>query len=261
MIPPEELTRIFAPLRSLLNELSVQNIRNTVAAAGWDITRITAKSEARTGTGSRAEVMPAVDALFGQMAPAHQERALRLLAEQLVAHDEEKVTRLLARHGYQFVDGSFVPVELLDAREARFLPASASATLARATARLVEGDESGAITLACGAVDLTTGKVYAKLNLGNPGGVAFAAKVNTALQKLQVFDRMKRDLRQLGMSEEDAAEAIEHLRAATNRAAQALQLLRRTMGDVHGPKPTLRRSAYDAIKYASAICGLFEGEA
>jgi len=260
MIPADELPRIYAPLRSLLNGLSVQNIRNTAAAAGWDVTRIPAKSEARSGSGSRAEVMPVVDALFGEMAPAHQERALCLLAGELIAHDKERVTRLLAKHGYQFVDGSFVPVEMLDAREARYLPASASAVLARATARLVEGDESGAITLACGAVDLTTADVYARLKLGDPAGTAFAAKVNTALQKLSVFEKMEQEFRRLGMSDKDAADAVEHLRVATNRAAQALQVLRRTMGDVHGPKPALSHTAYDAIKHAAAICGLFESE-
>jgi hypothetical protein len=87
-----------------------------------------------------------------------------------------------------------------------------------------------------------------------------SAKVNIALQKVGVFDKMKQDFEQLGMSEEDAAKAVEHLRTATNRAAQALQILRRTIGDVRGPKPALRHSAYDAIKYASAICGLCEAE-
>src|SRR5262249_24053155 len=143
-----------------------------------------ATSEARGGAGSRAEVMPAVDRLFREMSADKQEQALCLLAEQLVAEDQG-VTQLLARHGYQFVDNSFVPVAMLDAREACFLPASASAILARATARLVEGDESGAITLACGAVDQTTGSVYAELGLGDPGRVAFAAKVNTALKHLR----------------------------------------------------------------------------
>ena len=57
--PTRDRTRLYAALRSELNNLSVQNIRNTVAAAGFDVSQITAKAEARSGLGSRAEVMPA----------------------------------------------------------------------------------------------------------------------------------------------------------------------------------------------------------
>jgi hypothetical protein len=53
----EEMNRLYSILRSELYGLSVQNIRNTVAAAGFDVTRIPATSEARTGLGSRSEVM------------------------------------------------------------------------------------------------------------------------------------------------------------------------------------------------------------
>jgi hypothetical protein len=51
----DEITRIYGALRSELNNLSIPDIRNTVAAAGIDVTRIPSKSEARGGLGSRAE--------------------------------------------------------------------------------------------------------------------------------------------------------------------------------------------------------------
>ena len=46
----EDMTRLYAALRSELNNLSVQNIRNTVAVAGFDVSQITAKAEARSGS-------------------------------------------------------------------------------------------------------------------------------------------------------------------------------------------------------------------
>jgi hypothetical protein len=259
----EEITRLYGALRSELNSLPVQAIRNTVAAAGFDVSKITAEAEARSGLGSRAEVMPAVDKLFGKMQRPAQEVALRILAERLIGKSEawaKSVQEILGRHGYQFVAGSFVPVDLLDMREARFLPASASAELARATARLMDGDDSGAITSACGAVDLVTQQVYEKQGMGDPGKVAFQAKVNTALKQLHVFEDMKRDFQLLGMKPDDASSIIDDLRQAANHAAQALQILRLAMGDTHGSKPALRSAAYDAIKWASAICGLLEGK-
>ena len=100
-ISREDKKRLYAALRSELNNLSVQNIRNTVAAAGFDVSEITAKDEARSGIGSRAEVMPAVDRLFGQMSESAQETALRILAERLTEHDPDLRTStqdILGRH-------------------------------------------------------------------------------------------------------------------------------------------------------------------
>lgn len=256
------MTRLYGALRSELNKLSVQDIRNTAAAAGIDVSRITANAEARTGVGSRAEVMPAIDRLFAELCADAKEAGLRILAERLVAKGSEleaSVQAILGRHGFQFIAGVFVPVGLLDTRESGFLPPTAASEIARATARLTDGDESGAITAACGAVDLVTQALYRAHGLGDPAQVSFQAKVNTVLKKLNVFDEMQREFVALGIAHSDAAELVDHVRSATNHAAHALQILRRTMGDVHGSRPTLRRTAYDAVKWASAICGLLEG--
>ena len=95
----EDMTRLYAALRSELNNLSVQNIRNTVAAAGFDVSQITAQAEARSGLGSRAEVMPIVDRLFGQMSETVQEKALCILAERLIEHNSEIADPTLHRAG------------------------------------------------------------------------------------------------------------------------------------------------------------------
>lgn len=259
----EDINRLYGALRSELYNLSVQKIRNTAAAAGFDVTRITAESEARSGLGSRAEVMPVIDRLFGEMSPDAKQTTLCILAERLVERSPElaeSVQEILGKHGYQFLDGVFVPVDLLDARESQFLPPSSASEIARATARLTDGDYSGAITSACGAIDLATQDIYQKRSLGDPGKVSFSAKVNTALDRLGVFKEMETEFTQLGMSATDASDIVENTRKATNHAAQALQTLRWSMGDTHGSRPALRKTAYDAIKWAMAICGLLEGK-
>ena len=144
----------------------------------------------------------------------------------------------------------------LDAREARFLPRSAANELGRATSRLIDGDYSGAITSACGAVDLATQAIYANHGLGNPGTASFQTKVNTALKRLDVFEEMTTEFVNVGMDSEDASAVVDHLKKASNHAAHALQVLRHAMGDTHGSKPALRQTAYDAVKWSSAICGL-----
>ena len=144
-----EIRRLYGALRSELNHLSVQNIRNTVAAAGIDVTRIPSTSEARSGLGSRAEVMPTIDKLFGELYRDAQETVLCIIAERLIGKSlqlAESVQTILGKHGYQFIDGSFVPISVLDERESKFLPTSSATEIARATSRLVEGDYSGAIT-------------------------------------------------------------------------------------------------------------------
>ena len=254
-LTPEELNRLYGALSSELNNLSIPKIINTAGAAGIDVTRVSSKV-------SRAHVMPDIHRLFGEKTEDEKLRTLTILAERLIGENlplPEDVQKTLGKHGYQFIDGAFVPIGILDEREKIFLPTNSASEIARATSRLIEGDESGAITAACGAVDLATQEIYKSLNLGDPGNVAFQAKVNTALQKLKVFETMKSDFMGVGIPESDASAISDHIKQATNQAAQALQILRRTMGDVHGSKPTLQKTAYDSIKWASAICGLFEG--
>ncbi len=256
----EEITRLWGALRSELNRLSVQNIRNTAAAAGIDVTQVPATSEARTGLGSRAEVMPAIDRLFGAMSRQGRITALRVLAERLTDNEQSgSVQEILGKHGFQFIAGSFVPVGLLDTREAQYLPASSASELAKATKRLVDGDYTGAITAACGAVDTETQRIYRDHPELGPAPISFSAKVNTVLRYLGAYDDMKSEFEEIGMTAKDATDAVAEIQKTTNHAAQALQVLRRCMGDVHGSKPALRQSAYDTIKWASAICGLLVG--
>ena len=260
-LTPDEMTRLYGALRSELNKLSVQNIRNTVAAAGFDVSKIPSRSEMRTGLGSRAEVMPAIDRLFAELDDKAKETALCIIAERLIGANQElaeSVQEILGKHGYQFIGGSFVPVDTLDQREFSFLPTNSATELARATSRLVNGDYSGAITSACGAVDILMQDIYRNLGLGDPGRVSFQAKVNTAADRLQIFQKMKKQFSELGLSEGDSSNLVVQIEKATNHAAHALQILRRAMGDTHGSRPALRQTAYDAIKWASAICSLFE---
>jgi len=257
----DEIKRLYGALRSELNKLSVQDIRNTVAAAGVDVTKIPSKSEARSGLGSRAEVMPAIDELFGELCKDAQETALCIIAERLIGENPqlaESVQTILGKHGYQFIDGSFVPTGILDERESKFLPASSVAEIAKATSRLIDGDYSGAVTSACGAVDIVMQQIYKEHTLGEPGRASFQAKVNTAAKELGVFEAMDREFREAGMSEKDVLELVKEMKSATNHTAQALQVLRRAMGDTHGSKPAFRHTAYDTIKWASAICSLFD---
>jgi hypothetical protein len=147
----------------------------------------------------------------------------------------------------------------MDDREKPFIPVSSQELLSTAIERLADGDENGASTAACGAVDTATIEIYQKEGWGQPPD-SFQAKINTVFSRLKIYDEMLDDLKQLGLKPDDAGKIVEELHEATKRAANALQIIRRSLGDVHGKKPTYTRLTYDTIKWASAICGLLEGK-
>jgi hypothetical protein len=245
----EQVCRLFGVVLAELHSLSLTKARTVVAAAG--IVGVNAPQQYWD------PFLAGVERAFYRLEPEARLVALRVLASRF--SESENVKSLFAQHGYQYVDGVFVPAALIDEREARYLPRLSAYELSKAMKRLVDGDETGAVTAACGAVDSLMQHLYAAHNLGDPSKVAFAAKVGTAASRLNIFEDMKDELIALSIKGDIATEIVTDMRKATNYAAQMLQSLRKAMGDVHGSKPALRRSAYDAIKWASAICALFEG--
>jgi len=250
---PAQVTSLGQALLSEVFKKSIPSIRSTVAAAGIDASRIPSKSEERGGSGSRAEIVPVIQRLFGALSLEQQTTALPILAQRTLPDSEQ----LMGQHGFEFRDGAFVPVGLLDDREAPYLPRRSRMEISSAFDRLVRGDESGAITKACGAVESLVRALYEK-NGWNDMPDSFQAKVNTVMKRLRVFEKMRTELSQIEMRTDDIARIVEEMQKTTNHAAQALQVIRRAMGDVHGTKPALTRTAYDSIKWASAICGLLE---
>lgn len=243
-----DLNRLFGVLlASLHGGMSLTNARIAVAKAG--IVGV------NTGGQYWDPFLRAVDLEYHQLDQRQKEQTLRALADQFA---DDRVREDMAKLGYDFVGGAFVPVEQYDRREPEFVPPSSASELAKAMKRLSEGDDSGAITAACGAVDVLTGSIYIRDGLGDLGKTSFAAKVGTVACRLNVFGELRTDLIGLGVSEADAAKITEEWQKATNHAATMLQTLRSKMGDVHGTKSALRRAAYDAVKWASAICGLLD---
>jgi hypothetical protein len=251
----DEITRLGNVVLGKLMTLPIGAKIVLAAQAGIDVSRVPSVQK-------NAVVNPAIASAFGELDLEGKRRALPILAEGITSERPEEgraLTKLLQRHGYQYLDGEFVPVGLLDEREARYLPATATSELTKAITRLTANDESGAITAACGAVDATTTALYEKHALGE-SSASFQAKVNTALNRLGIFEKLESQLKEISIKQNDAKKIREEIHQAAKHATEALQVIRRTLGDVHGSKPAYKKIAYDTIKWASAICGLFEGE-
>jgi hypothetical protein len=250
-----DVSRLGYAVLGKLMELPIRARIVLAAKAGLDVSRVPSAQNS-------AVVNPAIANAFGELDLESKRRALPILAEGITSEKPEErdaLTRLLQQHGYQYLDGKFVPVRLLDEREARHLPPTAASELTNAITRLTDNQPSAAITAACGALDATTSALYEKHAWGEPPA-SFQAKVNTALSRLGIFEKLERQLKDVPIKPEDAQKIREEMHEATKHATEALQVIRRTLGDVHGTKPAYKKIAYDTIKWASAICALFEGE-
>ena len=126
--------------------------------------------------------------------------------------------------------------------------------------RLRDGDLSGALSSACGAVDAVTTRIYHDKALGDPGKASFQEKVSKSFKATGIIPKLEADLAGLGWNEAEIKIFRENLVGSLNQAAYVMQTLRSKMADVHGTKPALEPIVFDSIKWASLIVRLLKGE-
>lgn len=252
----DEINTIGNTLIGMIQKFGVREKTVIAGKAGMEIGPVPASQQ-------NMFVDSSIRSEFAKMDEKKKLSILPILAEQILANsstaENEELVQLLGHHGYQYIDGTFVPVGLLDERESQYLPTTSASDLSKAISRLADGDESAAITSACGAVDLATSTAYDKYNLGGLPN-SFQARVNTVMSRLQIFEEIEQELVGLQIKPADAAAISKEMRETIKHAANALEVIRRTQSDAHGTKPAYRRIAYDVVKWASSICGLLEGK-
>lgn len=151
------------------------------------------------------------------------------------------------------------PIPEVDRNDLSGLSASAMSEISKAHGRLNQGDESGAISSACGAVDLSTDAILRRHRVSNPRDLSFAARVRESTKVGGAFDSLERDLAALQMNPDDLKFVRDNLVRAISASAEVLGRLRSSMGDVHGSKPALKPIVRTCIKLASAVSGLLDG--
>lgn len=210
-----------------------------------------------------ATLMQGLDPQFQRFSPDEKLKTVRVLASQLMDENaterRDRVARLLRDHGFQYVGGSFVPIEFFDQREARYLPESALSEISTALARLVDDDRDGALAAACGAVETATADVYRMKSLGEPASEdSFQKKAMTAISACGKLSDLEAELVSLGWAPKDADLLRKSLIGMLNQAAFVMQSLRSRMSDVHGAKPALESVVFDALKLASIMTSLMK---
>jgi hypothetical protein len=178
--------------------------------------------------------MQSVDAQFAKFSFADQLRTLRMLADRLLdqTYPEDapaRVKALLLAHGFQFIEGNFVPVGRFDERELRFLPETAAGQISTALDRLVSGDLDGALAAASGTVETAAAAVASTRDADS-----FQQKVKVAIDAVGRLGALQNQLVSLGWKPERPSMLRNNLRGTLNQAAVVMQVLRSDMSDVHG---------------------------
>jgi hypothetical protein len=197
-----------------------------------------------------------IDSQFRAMEPSAQARFLRISTEEILRRRpdlEPSLRYCLERLGWTLYESRIVQVGVLDISELPELSGEAHEDLLKAATRLRDGDLSGALAAACGAVDAVTMKIYTQKSLGDPGDASFQEKVNRAFRAQTTFTLLEQELAELGWDQNDISMFKHNLAGALNQGAFVMQKLRSEMSDVHGTKPLLKPLVFDSIKWAALI--------
>ena len=251
------LNQAWNALRVVLREtFSFYDIKDIVALAGVDATRL-ARLEQRAGGGaSKGQLITALDGEIGKFSAEQKSLVLSRIAGEIIerAPDQNQLLQgYLERLGWQFVDGSLIQIELFDVTELAELPDASKTDLVKAATRLGTGDLDGALAAACAAVDSATNAVYLEHSLGSPSNDSFQARCANSLRAKDTIADLARELIGLGWSEPDALKVAKNLQGALTQGAYVMQSIRSKMSDVHGSKPVLKSVVFDSLKWAALI--------
>ena len=247
----------WGPVRSVLEDnFSFGTVKTVVASAGLDMTRLSDVHPSDT----KGELMTAIDQFVGELVNEEKSRFASILIQEMIRRRPDVTGRLdevLRRVEWSIVDGHALPIKLVDRTELEELPPESRNDLVKAAKRFQDGDLSGSISAACGAVDSITSRIYAEKSLSDAGSDSFQTKVARSLDATGVLGKVETELVQLGWDTIKAEQMIHNLRGALNQASNVMQALRSGMGDVHGTKDTLKALVFDSLQWSKIILRIF----
>ena len=248
----------WGPIRSTLTEkFSFGDIKQIVGYGDLDMSllaHLEQRPEHRSAT--KSQLLSEIDKQVGAMEDGRRNAFVSICCEEMMRRKPdviEELDRVLSRVGWKFSGTSLIPTEIFDIGELTEIPQIAHSDIQKAASRLRDGDLSGALSAACGALDTVTNDIYARYNLGDTGSTSFQERIKKSLGALKVEDSLVRELIEIGWSEADCKQLSKNMEGSFNQAAFVLQKLRSDMGDVHGTKPVISALAYDAIKWSSLL--------
>lgn len=250
------LLQAWPAIRTSLQASRFYDIKEIVGLAGLDITALAHLEQKPEKGASKGQLMTAIDGEFGRMTPSERSRFLSIVGEEILRRmpdTEQQLAENLSRLGWGFSGGALVPIEVFDSANLAELPEEARQDLLKAAQRLRDGDLSGAISAACGAVDSATSLVFQQAQLGDPGDASFQERCKRASLAKGVIPALEQQLKALGWTDAEIVPFKKNFEGSLTQGAYVMQTLRSKMGDVHGTKPIVKPLVFDSLKWAELL--------
>ncbi len=253
----------WGPIRSLLKDnFSFGDIKNIISLTGIDISRLSHLEQKQTNGATKSQLLSKIDQLVSELEDDEKKRVASICCEEILIQKGElssELERVFSRVGWKFSGKFLIPIEIFDLEELSDIPFLAHEDIIKSAVRLRDGDLSGSLSAACGAIDSVTNQIYAELNLGEPDKDSFQARIKKSLNAISAIPNLSNELSSLGWKSQDIKPLCSNLDGSLNQAAFVMQKLRSDMGDVHGSKPTINAVIYDSIKWSLLILRLLSG--
>ena len=250
----------------LKNTFTFYDIKDIVGLAGFDLTKISHLVQSSGRNVSKGHLITVIDQHLSDLSASDRRHFLNIVVEEMLAKNnsnnsiEEQLEKYLSRLGWQVIDNSVIPIDILDRKELEELDESCKKDLIKSAMRFRDGDLSGALSSACGAVDSITNKIYNEKNLGDAGKASFQERCKVALNDVGIFKNVENDLKDINWVDSGIVPFNKNFEGALNQAAYVMQSLRANMSDVHSTKPVLKPLVFDSIKWAQIIIRLLGGQ-
>ncbi|MGZ8137265.1 MAG: hypothetical protein ACXW1W_11305 [Methylococcaceae bacterium] len=272
-----EIDSAWAAVKSVLKDLSFHDIKTIAGLAGFGLQYLeisgfvyTLLDEDDYSGWNRPDcdqLISDITCRFVELEDEKKARFLNIVIEELLSGEfisssnnneqEYKLRNRLNRLGWQLIDNKVVPVEILDSSDLEELDPAAREDLINAATRFRDGQLSGAITSAYGAVEHVILQVYKNKGLGEIDyNKSFQNRCKKAFEATGVYAAIDNQLIGISWKEGDIKEFKKNLEGSVNHAAYVLQFLRNNMADAHGTKPVIKPLVFDSIKWAQIIVRL-----
>lgn len=244
----------WGPIRSSLTaNFSFSDIKQIVGYADIDMSQLSHLEQKSQGGASKSQLLSAIDMQVGQMDANQTGVVASICCEEMLRRKPDlidELERVLSRVGWKFSGTNLLPIEVFDISELKEIPEKAHEDIQKAASRLRDGDLSGSLSAACGALDSVTGAIYLEFELGDPESASFQERIKKSLNAIGAKENLKNELKDIGWDESDVNPLSNNLEGSLNQAAFVMQKLRSGMGDVHGTKPVISALIYDSIKWS-----------
>lgn len=252
-----EPSTLWGPIRSTLaNKFSFSDIKVVVGYAGIDMAQLAGLEQRSTRGATKGQLLSEIDRAVGAMGDDDLSRFAAICCEEMLRLNEGaavELDRVLSRVGWSFTNGTLVQNEIFSIEDLIPLAELSHQDLLKSASRLRDGDLSGALSAACGALDAATSDIYKRYGLGNEQHSSFQERIKRCMTALEIEEKFAVELEDIGWSPADIGPLTSNLTGSLNQAAYVMQNLRSRMGDVHGTKPVVAAVVYDAIKWSSLL--------